>query len=196
MYDVTRAARKRSRPDTGIPYTIRRRTLRLLRVRARPGDHRRGILTAPNLTLPCALGRGGIVVAKREGDGGTPRGRFRLLALFHRPGPPRPSSMLRAVALTPDLGWCDAPTHRAYNRPVRLPFPASHERMWRDDPLYDLVIDIDWNRRVVRQGRGSAIFMHVARAGFAPTEGCVALRLADLRRLVARLGPGTRIDIR
>ena len=170
----------------------------LIKVRRLAGAPRhRGKLIAGPLVLPCALGPAGIVRAKREGDGGTPRGRLRLLRLHARPDRPRPATGLPVGAIRPDAGWCDEPTHRAYNCPVRLPFPASVERMWREDALYDLVVELDWNRRPhPRPGRGSAIFMHAARPGFAPTAGCVALRPADLRRLLRRLGPRTVLDVR
>ncbi len=92
-------------------------------------------------------------------------------------------------------GWCDDPGSRAYNRPIALPSPLRHERLWRDDALYDLVVDLDWNRRPARPGRGSAIFLHAARPGFAPTEGCVAVDRRFLARLIARIGPRTVIRI-
>lgn len=172
--------------------------LTLLKVRRLAGLPRhRGKLIAGPLILPCALGPAGIVRGKREGDGGTPRGRMALLRLHARPDRPRPATALPVTAIRPDAGWCDDPAHRAYNRPVPLPFAASHERMWREDALYDLVVELDWNRRpAARPGRGSAIFMHAARPGFAATAGCVALRPADLRRLLRRVGPGTVLDVR
>ncbi|GGG32098.1 hypothetical protein GCM10008026_10800 [Chelatococcus composti] len=146
--------------------------------------------------LPCALGKGGVTRAKCEGDGATPLGRFALGALYLRPDRGRrPRCGLPTRWMRPDDGWCDAPGDRLYNRPVRLPYPASHERMWRDDDVYDRVIDIRYNRGPIRPGRGSAIFMHLARPGFAPTAGCVALRRADLDRLLPRLGPGTLLVI-
>jgi len=164
---------------------------RLLRVRARPGAAPHlGLLTVGRLTLSCALGRTGLTRFKREGDGATPVGRFELLRGLWRadrglpPGGPLAWSPTRR-----DDGWCDDPADGRYNRPVRRPFRGSHEAMCRDDPLYDLVIVLDANlrRRVI--GRGSAIFFHIAREGFEPTAGCVALRPADLRRLLPRLGP-------
>jgi L,D-peptidoglycan transpeptidase YkuD (ErfK/YbiS/YcfS/YnhG family) len=93
-------------------------------------------------------------------------------------------------------GWCDALKHRRYNRPVPLPFSDSHERMWRDDHLYDRVVEIGWNDRPVIRGRGSAIFLHLARPGYTPTEGCVAVSRADMMKLLPLIGPQTRIDIR
>jgi L,D-peptidoglycan transpeptidase YkuD (ErfK/YbiS/YcfS/YnhG family) len=92
-------------------------------------------------------------------------------------------------------GWCDDPADRCYNRPVTLPYPARHERMWRDDHVYDVVVDVAWNRGPIVKGRGSAIFLHLAKAGFPPTEGCVAVTSAVAKRLLQRIGPHTRIEI-
>jgi L,D-peptidoglycan transpeptidase YkuD (ErfK/YbiS/YcfS/YnhG family) len=148
------------------------------------------------MVLPCALGSAGPVRHKREGDGGTPLGRHRVLGAFYRPDHiRRPRTALKLAPIRQSDGWCDAPADRRYNRPVRLPYPASHERMWRDDHLYDLVLDLSWNRSPVIPGRGSAIFLHAAQPGFCPTEGCVAVDRRALLRLVERIGPGTVIEV-
>lgn len=170
--------------------------VRTLRVQGRGGAGRRAIVSLGSLTLPCAVGRGGVVARKREGDGGTPRGVWRIGEVWFRPDRiRRPRTALSIRATRRSDGWCDAAADRNYNRRVRLPYPASAEEMWRCDRLYDLLVVLDYNRRPRARGRGSAIFMHVARPGFAPTEGCVALRLPDLLRLLVRLGPGSRIRI-
>lgn len=155
-----------------------------------------GFVIAGRAAFRCALGPAGVTVDKREGDGATPRGVFAMRRLWLRGGRgPRPATGLPIRPATPRDGWCDAPGHRLYNRPVRLPFPASHETMTREDGLYDLVVEIGYNDRPPRPGRGSAIFMHVARPTYAPTAGCVALAAGDLRRILARIGPATRIAI-
>jgi L,D-peptidoglycan transpeptidase YkuD (ErfK/YbiS/YcfS/YnhG family) len=169
-----------------------------IRVRATVGDRRRGQLLVGPTVIPCALGAGGIVIAKREGDGGSPRGRFRLRGGAYRPDHLgiRPRTALPLRATRPDDGWCDDRRDRRYNRPIRLPAPGvSAEAMWRGDGLYDVVIDLDYNRAPIRKGRGSAIFLHIARHGYRPTEGCVALARADLLRLLRRLGPRTHLRI-
>jgi L,D-peptidoglycan transpeptidase YkuD (ErfK/YbiS/YcfS/YnhG family) len=156
----------------------------------------RGFVLAGTMQTPCALGRAGIRSAKREGDGATPMGSFRLRAVLYRADRmPLPRTHLPVTAISEDSGWCDDPNDRAYNRPVRLPFAASHERLWRDDHLYDLVVVIDFNLSPSRRGAGSAIFLHLARADFAPTAGCVAVSRESMLRLLPHLGPQTTIEI-
>lgn len=172
------------------------RPLALIRVFRSPLDRRKGRLVAGPLSIPCALGRSGPTRAKREGDGASPVGRFKVIQAFWRPDRgPRPRTTLPVRAIRRTDGWCDDPAERRYNRLVRLPFRASHEAMWRDDPLYDLVLDIAWNRGPIRPGRGSAIFLHVAKPGFEPTAGCVAVEARMVRRVLERIGRRTRIEI-
>jgi L,D-peptidoglycan transpeptidase YkuD (ErfK/YbiS/YcfS/YnhG family) len=170
--------------------------LDLIRVYRSPLDRRRGRLVAGNLVIPCALGRAGTTRAKREGDGASPVGRFRLIQAFYRPDHgPRPRTGLRLRPIRRSDGWCDDPKDRRYNRLVPLPCPSSHERMWREDHLYDVVLDIAWNRGPITKGRGSAIFLHLARPSFEPTAGCVAVTKGAIRRLLERIGPDTRLEI-
>jgi L,D-peptidoglycan transpeptidase YkuD (ErfK/YbiS/YcfS/YnhG family) len=172
-------------------------TLKTISVRAVPGHRTRGWLRAGPLALPVALGRGGIIANKREGDGGTPRGTFRLRRLWWRADRgTRPRTGLPISRITTDIAWCEDPASRLYNRPFRRGPNEAGDRLWRDDRLYDLIIELDHNTRPRIAGRGSAVFIHIARPGFAPTAGCVALEPDALRRLLARLGPDTRIDIR
>ncbi len=172
------------------------RTVRVVEVASRPGAPTLGWLRAGPLRLPCALGRSGTGHDKREGDGATPVAVLPLRRAWYRADRVlRPATALPCRAIRPDDGWCDAPGDRNYNRRVARPYPASHEAMWREDGLYDLVVELGWNDAPRRQGRGSAIFMHVARAGFRPTEGCIALRKADLVKLLALLGPRSSIRV-
>lgn len=165
-------------------------------VRAKPGDRRKGLLVAGGRVLPCALGRGGISAFKREGDGATPLAAMRILGGLYRPdaGMPRRSA-LRLSAIGRDDGWCDAPGDANYNRPVRLPYGPSHERMWRADRLYDAVVILDWNVTCRARNRGSAIFLHVAKEGFAPTEGCVAIAPAAMRWLLPLLSRRSLLEV-
>jgi L,D-peptidoglycan transpeptidase YkuD (ErfK/YbiS/YcfS/YnhG family) len=145
-----------------------------------------GLLRFRGETLRCALGKGGIRRAKEEGDGATPAGWLPLRRILWRADRgPRPATLLPAEPIAPEDGWCDDPTHQDYNRALRLPHAARHERLWRQDPIYDVVAVLGWNDAPVRRGRGSAIFLHVARLDLAPTQGCIALPDRDLRRLLA-----------
>jgi L,D-peptidoglycan transpeptidase YkuD (ErfK/YbiS/YcfS/YnhG family) len=154
-------------------------------------------LSWPGGRVRAALGKGGIRADKREGDGGTPVGRFPLRRVFYRPDrlPAPPDTALPVDALSPAHGWCDDPGHPDYNREVRLPHPASCETMWRDDRLYDVVVVLGHNDDPPVPGLGSAIFLHVAKDGYQPTEGCVALELADLLRVLAQCKPGDVLEV-
>ncbi|MBV2141918.1 L,D-transpeptidase [Falsochrobactrum sp. TDYN1] len=168
----------------------------IIEVRAKPGHKTRGLLVAGNLVLECALGKGGINTFKREGDGATPLAAMRLLYGYRRGdrGSLPPSRLpLRPVRRLD--GWCDAPHDANYNRPVPLPFSASHEKMWRDDNLYDVCIVMDWNIATRKRGCGSAIFFHLAKPGYTPTEGCIALKRADMARLLPHLSSRTMIRV-
>jgi L,D-peptidoglycan transpeptidase YkuD (ErfK/YbiS/YcfS/YnhG family) len=146
--------------------------------------------------LRAALGKAGISAAKREGDGATPAGKFLLREVLYRAdriAVPRTKLPLRPLAR--DDGWCDDPADPRYNRPVRLPYKARAENLWREDALYDLIVPLGYNDDPPAAGRGSAIFLHVARAGYAPTEGCVALALEDLLQVVAEADAQSRVAI-
>lgn len=173
-----------------------KQALSRITVRRKPGDSSRGWLAAGPVCLPVALGRGGIKANKREGDGATPRGTFRPTRLWWRAERhPRPATLLPARRIEPDDGWCEDPSDRHYNRRIKIPPRAKADRLARQDNLYDFIVELDHNTRPRVAGRGSAVFIHVARPRFAPTAGCVALNIASLRRLLARLGPRTKIVV-
>jgi len=138
------------------------------------------------VTYRAALGRGGVRADKQEGDGATPAAVMPLRRIFYRADRvAKPRSLLPAEPTARTDGWCDDSGHRAYNTRVTLPFEARHETLWRDDPLYDICAVLGWNDAPVVRGRGSAIFLHVARPDYAPTEGCVALALGDVLEVLA-----------
>jgi L,D-peptidoglycan transpeptidase YkuD (ErfK/YbiS/YcfS/YnhG family) len=171
------------------------RTLRNLVVRTAPGTRTRGILAAGPWTFPVALGQGGISANKREGDRTTPRGRFRLKRLWWRADrAPRPATLLPSRRIEPQDAWCEDPADRRYNRPIKTAADAG-DRLRRADQLYDMIIEIDHNTRPRTAHRGSAVFIHVCRPGLAPSAGCVTIPAPRLRRLLANLGPATRIII-
>ncbi|MCW2235516.1 L,D-transpeptidase family protein [Azospirillum canadense] len=155
-----------------------------------------GRLVWPGGSFRCALGRGGVRADKREGDGATPVGRYPLRRVLWRADRlPRPETGLPTSPIAPDDGWCDAPADPAYNRPVKRPFAASHEELWRADGVYDVIVVMGHNDDPVVPGQGSAVFMHVARPDWEPTAGCVALHLPDLLRLLKDCGPDTSLTV-
>lgn len=158
--------------------------------------HPSGYLTADNRQFRCALGRTGVTIDKREGDGATPIGSFPLRRLLFRPDRlDPPETKLPTQPIDQMDGWCDDPADPLYNRPVRLPFEASCEEIWRADHLYDLVVVLGHNDDPVEPGRGSAIFLHCAKPDYGPTEGCLALARKDLLTLIAAIGPADRLIV-
>ena len=150
-------------------------------------------------TLRCALGRAGIVSAadKREGDGASPAGRWPLRRVLYRADRTQPpATALPLTPISPLDGWCDDPSHAAYNRQVTLPFRHSHEALWRGDGLYDLIVVLGHNDAPPAPGLGSAIFLHVAAPDYAPTEGCVALAFDDLLEVVTGCTVEGAVEIR
>jgi L,D-peptidoglycan transpeptidase YkuD (ErfK/YbiS/YcfS/YnhG family) len=192
---VTRSyKKKRLRTAAGA---ILPKGLRVLTVRARPGNAAQGFLQAGGLVFACALGRGGISADKHEGDGATPLGSMRILSGYFR-GDRFSGARKTKLVMAPigaDLGWCEVPDDRNYNRPVKIPYGASHERMRRTDRLYNVCLVLDWNISPRRRGRGSAIFFHLARAGFTPTQGCVAVTARTMARLLPLLSDRTVVRV-
>ncbi len=158
-----------------------------------------GWLTGMGAPRRCALGKGGVVEAadKREGDGASPAGTWPIRRVYFRADRvAKPETGLEIISLRPNDGWCDAPGDARYNRPVLTPYTASHETLWREDHVYDLIVELGYNDDPVVTGKGSAIFMHIAREAYQPTEGCVALHAVDLREILAALHPGDAITIK
>jgi L,D-peptidoglycan transpeptidase YkuD (ErfK/YbiS/YcfS/YnhG family) len=146
--------------------------------------------------VKCAVGRAGVSIDKHEGDGATPVGAWPCRTLYFRPDRlTLPKTGLAVTGLSPTDGWCDDPRDVAYNKPVRRPYPASAEALWREDRVYDLIVPLGYNDAPVSPGRGSAIFLHLAREHYEPTEGCVALALADLIAFLALADPGSRVIV-
>ena len=145
---------------------------------------------------PCAVGRGGIAEKSKEGDGITPIGSWPVRWLYYRPDrEPRPKTDIETREMASSMGWCDDPDDDTYNTPVELPCTSSHEVLWRDDHLYDFVLVLGYNDDPVVAGRGSAIFLHIVREDYGPTEGCVALSKAHFHEVLALLMPEGRVII-
>ena len=149
-------------------------------------------------TWRCAVGRSGIAPKQREGDGISPIGNWPIRRIFYRADrlDEAPSKAFACTPIDRQDGWCDAPEHPEYNRLVRLPFAASHEDMWREDHLYDVVVVLGQNDDPVVPWAGSAVFLHVASPGYGPTAGCAALSEEDLLEFLGLAGPDTRLCFR
>lgn len=165
-------------------------------VRTAPRDRKRALVLFDGRVEQAAIGRSGVTAIKREGDGATPRAVMRLIGGYvRRDRVPFPSTRLPMRAVRGDMLWCDAPQHPCYNRPVRAPFRAGHERMMRDDGLYDICLVMDWNISSRRRNAGSAIFFHLIRPGYEPTAGCIAVGRRDMLRILPHMRRGMRVRV-
>ncbi|MDX1202383.1 hypothetical protein GOL97_03475 [Sinorhizobium medicae] len=178
-----KASARRSRPSTVV-------------VKTAPRDRRRALVLFDGHAEQAAIGRNGITAFKREGDGATPRAAMRLIGGYiRRDRVSLPPTRLPMRSVRRDMLWCDAPQHACYNRPVRAPFQAGHESMMREDGLYDICLVMDWNVSCRRRNSGSAIFFHLIRPGYEPTEGCVAISLTAMRRLIRNMHRRTIVKV-
>jgi L,D-peptidoglycan transpeptidase YkuD (ErfK/YbiS/YcfS/YnhG family) len=167
-----------------------------MNVTVMPAGSRLGLLDWGKGARLCAVGRAGIGAKRAEGDGLTPLGTWPVRRVLYRADRiAAPRTRLSLAPMADSDGWCDDPADPAYNTHVKHPYPASHERLWRDDSLYDLVAVLGFNDDPVVPGKGSAIFLHVARVDYAPTEGCIAPALDDLLALIAALRPGDTVTV-
>lgn len=169
---------------------------KIILVRPAPGKKSRALLQFGTITVPAAIGRSGRTVLKREGDGATPVASMKLLSGFRRgERPVRLETPLALRRIRGDMLWCDQPDDPNYNRLVKAPFGPSHEEMKRKDGLYDVCLVMDWNVTSRARNRGSAIFFHLIRPGYEPTEGCIAIHRRDMRRLLPFMRKGTVVRV-
>lgn len=155
-----------------------------------------GTLIWEGKKLRCALGRNGVSTAKAEGDGATPAGCFQMRAVYFRSDRlDKPSTRLTTHALTANDAWCDDPTHPEYNTFITLPHAGSHEKLWRNDEVYDIIVPLGYNDAPPVPGKGSAIFMHIARADYSPTNGCIAIARDDLLKILKDADESTEVCI-
>ena len=157
------------------------------------------VLSTPRHECPCLVGEAGLIAAgsKREGDMATPVGSWPLRRVYFRPD--RLNSLDTKLPLVPiheNLGWCDDPANPAYNQAVKLPFAKSHEIMWRDDSLYDIVVELGYNDAPPVAGLGSAIFMHLREPHTWHTAGCVAVTRVDMLAMLAEASPATTLRVK
>ena len=146
--------------------------------------------------VKCAIGKRGIDVKKKEGDLITPKGTYKIKRILYRKDRLKKlRSKLKKMIITKKMGWCDDAKSKQYNRLIKLPFNYSHEKIWRNDNIYDIILVLDFNMSPVRKNKGSAIFLHVAKKTFTPTKGCIAIRKKVLKRIVSEINKKTKIVI-
>ena len=147
-----------------------------------------GVLKFKNLKFKCALGKSGIGKKRKEGDNITPKGSYKLLGLFYRSDRiPNFKTILKKRKINKKMGWCDDVNNKNYNKLIKLPCNFSHEKLYRKDNVYDLVVPINYNTNKITRGKGSAIFLHVAKKNYTPTKGCIALKKKDLILLLKKI---------
>lgn len=172
------------------------KTAGTITVRTKPGNRTRALVSFAGRTEQAAIGRSSTSSRKREGDGATPIAPMRLIGGYIRGDRiTRPQTVLPLRSTPKNLLWCDEPRHALYNRPAKAPFKPSHEKMSRDDRLYDICLVMDWNLMARKRNGGSAIFFHLAKPGYTPTEGCVAVSLPAMKRLLRFMRRGMVVRV-
>ena len=152
-------------------------------------------LTYNKLKVKCAIGKKGIGIKKKEGDLITPTGQFKIKYILYRKERVKISTKLKKIIIKKNMGWCDDPKSSDYNKLVKLPFAYSHEKLFRKDNIYDIILVLNYNMNLVKKNKGSAIFIHIAKKDFKKTEGCVAIRKPSLIKLVKEMNSNTKVKI-
>jgi L,D-peptidoglycan transpeptidase YkuD (ErfK/YbiS/YcfS/YnhG family) len=155
-----------------------------------------GYLQYKNLKFRCALGKAGIKKKEKEGDNVTPKGTFKITKMYYRPDKIKNiTSLVKKIKIKNNMGWCDDPSSNLYNRQIKLPNKFGHEKLYRKDNLYDLILVLNYNINPIIKNKGSAIFIHVAKNSYKKTEGCIALKKKHLIELVSKIKKNTKIKI-
>ena len=155
-----------------------------------------GYLKYKNFKFRCALGKGGIKKKKEEGDGITPKGIFKITKIYYRADKIKKiRTKVNTIEIKKNMGWCDDPRSIFYNKQIKLPNKFSHEKLYRKDNLYDLVLVLNYNTKPIIKNKGSAIFIHIAKSSYKKTRGCIALKKQDLIQLTKNIKKNTRIKI-
>ena len=152
-------------------------------------------LTYNKLKVKCAIGKKGIGFKKKEGDLVTPKGQFKIKFVLYRKDRVKISTKLKMKVIKKNMGWCDDPTSSHYNKLIKLPFIYKHEKLFKKENIYDIILVINYNMSPVKKNKGSAIFIHVAKRNFKKTEGCIAIKKPDLIKLLKGINPNTKVKI-
>jgi hypothetical protein len=155
-----------------------------------------GYIKYKNLKIRCALGKAGVKKKTKEGDNITPKGTFKIIKIYYRPDKIKKiKTLIKKIKITKDMGWCDDPNSCFYNKQIKLPTKFNHEKLYRNDGLYDLIAVLNYNTNPIIKNKGSAIFIHIARKNFNKTKGCIAIKKEDLIYLLSKMKKNTQIKI-
>ena len=155
-----------------------------------------GLIKYKNFKFRCALGKAGIGKKKREGDNVTPTGTFKIVKIYYRSDRIKKiSSKFRAIEITKNMGWCDDPNSKNYNQLINLPSRYGHEKIFKKNNIYDIIVVLNYNMKPVIKNKGSAIFIHIAKKNYQPTQGCIALKKNDLLKLLSKISKNIKIKI-
>ena len=152
-------------------------------------------LTYNKLKLKCAVGKKGIGNKRKEGDLITPKGQFKIKYILYRKDRLKISTRLKKKIIKKNMGWCDDPRSSFYNKLVRLPFAYKHEKLFKKENIYDIILVLNYNMKPIKKNKGSAIFIHVAKNNFKSTKGCVAIKKINLIKLIREINPNTKVKI-
>lgn len=155
-----------------------------------------GYLIYKNLKFKCALGKAGIKNKKIEGDNITPKGTYKIIKIFYRNDRIKKIiSKFKLIKIKKNMGWCDDIKSKRYNRLLILPSKYTHEKLYRNDNLYDLILVLDYNMKPIIKNKGSAIFIHISSKNYANTKGCIALKKKHLIKIISQLTKNTKVLI-
>ena len=155
-----------------------------------------GFLKYKNLKFRCALGKAGIKRKVKEGDNITPKGIFKIIKIYYRADKIKDiETPIKKIKIKKNMGWCDDPKSIHYNKQIELPSKFSHEKLYRNDNLYDLILVLNYNTNPIVKNKGSAIFLHITNDSYKKTKGCIALKKDDLIQLVSKISENTKIKI-
>ena len=150
-----------------------------------------------DLKFKCALGKAGIRKKKKEGDNITPKGIYKIIKIYYRDDRIKKiSSKFKLIKITKNMGWCDDPKSKKYNQLIKLPNRYSHEKFFKKDNSYDLIVILNYNINPIIKNKGSAIFIHIAKKNYKSTAGCIALKKDDLLKLIKIIDTNTKIFIK
>ena len=154
------------------------------------------LLNCGNYKVKCAVGKRGIKIKKKEGDLITPKGQFKIKCVLYRKDRiGRLNTKLKKTPIKKNMGWCDDPSSKFYNKLINFPFKFNAEKLYKRENIYDIILVLDFNMSPIRKNKGSAIFIHIAKKKFTPTKGCVAISKNVLKKILSKINKDCKVRI-